>query len=167
MDQINYLHLSSRWFHLVSIIALVGGSVFMRFVLMPAAVDLSDTEHAAFRDRILSRWKRLVHPLIALIVLSGIANLIFKVRDTVVLWHILFTVKLLVALFVLFVASALVGRSKALEPIRRDGARWLVINILLAAVLVFLSGMLGKLPLKAPAPAAAPAAALPDSEPIR
>lgn len=158
MDQVNYLHLTSRWFHLGSIIVLIGGAVFMRFVLMPAAVDLSDAEHDSFRNRVLNIWKKFVHPLVALILISGVFNIIFKVRETIPAWHMLLGLKLLLAMFVLFIASVLVGRSKSLEPIRRDGAKWLVINIAVAAVIIIVSGIMSKLPLKAPA-VAAPAAA--------
>jgi uncharacterized membrane protein len=158
MDQVNYLHLTSRWFHLGSIIVLVGGAVFMRFVLMPAAVDLSDAEHNSFRNRILNIWKKFVHPLVALILISGVFNIVFKVKETIPTWHMLLGLKILLAMFVLFIASVLVGRSKALEPIRRDGAKWLVINIAVAAVIIIISGIMSKLPLKA-VPAAAPPAA--------
>ena len=50
--------------------------------------------------------------------------------------------KILLAMAVFFLASALSGRSKALEGIRRNAALWLVINILLAAVIVAIAGYL-------------------------
>lgn len=155
MDQINYLHLVSRWFHIGSVIVLVGGAVFMRYVLMPAAQRLSDEAHEPFRANILDIWKKFVHPLVALIVISGIINVVVKFRETVVLYHILFTLKLILALYVLFVASALVGRSKSLEPIRKNGAKFLTVNVLIAAVIVMISGVLKSLPPKEPKPNAA------------
>lgn len=160
MDQVNYLHLTSRWFHLGSIIVLVGGAVFMRFVLMPAASDLSDAEHDSFRNRIINIWKKFVHPLVALILISGVFNIIFKVKEAVPAWHMLLTLKILLALFVLFIASVLVGRSKALEPIRRNGAKWLAINIAVAAVILIVSGIMAKLPLKTVNVSAPPANAV-------
>ncbi|MFO0946401.1 MAG: hypothetical protein U1D30_10700 [Planctomycetota bacterium] len=150
MDQINYLHLVSRWFHLGSVIVLVGGAVFMRYVLMPSAQKLSDDAHDTMRANVLNIWKKFVHPLVGLIVITGIINVIAKMKETVVLYHILFTLKLILALYVLFVASALVGRSKGLEPVRKNGAKFLTINIVIAAIIVMISGVLKSLPLKEP-----------------
>src|SRR5687768_11640945 len=108
MDSINLLDLFFRWIHIGSVIVLVGGAVFNRFVLMPAATAISDPEHQLLRQRLLARWKTFVHVLIALLLISGVYNIVARFRTPpVVLYHALLTVKILLALFIFFVASAL------------------------------------------------------------
>lgn len=148
MHGIDFIAVLSRWLHIGSVIVLVGGTVFMRYVLMPASEPLEPAEHEKLRDRIMNRWKALVHGLIAILVLTGIYNIInrFQTGKPVVTYHILLTVKILLALFILFVASALVGRSKGLQPLRDNRKRWLTINIAIAAIVLLISNLLRFLP---------------------
>lgn len=152
MEAQQILQILSRWVHLIAVIVLVGGATFLRFVLIPSAKSLGDAEHAALRGEVVRHWRRFVHPLVALILLSGIYNIVVRFQSgmPVATWHMLLTVKILLALFVLFMASALVGRSTALQPVRDKAEIWLAINLALAAVIVLLSGILKNLPAKTP-----------------
>ena len=47
---------------------------------------------------------------------------------------------MLIALVIFFLASALVGRSKTFEPMRAQRGKWLTIIVLLAAIVVAISG---------------------------
>jgi uncharacterized membrane protein len=138
--------LLSRWIHIGTSIVLVGGTVFMRFVLAPAAsASLSDTEHAALRERVVGTWKRYVHAGILLFLLSGLYNYLVVARpkhDGDSLYHALMGTKILLALAVFFFASALVGRSQGLQKIRDKRNTWLLVLILLSAVIVGIAGFL-------------------------
>lgn len=153
MGDIDYLNVAVRWIHISSVIVLVGGAAFMRFVLMPAASNLPEEAHRSLRKWVTDKWKVFVHPLVGLILLSGIYNLVVRVTVVEPVWHGLFTVKLLLALYVLFVASALVGRAKALEPMREKSPKFLAINVVLAVLIVFLSIVMRYVPEKAKKPA--------------
>jgi hypothetical protein len=57
-------------------------------------------------------------------------------------YWLLFAVKFFAALGVFFLASALVGRSPAFATLRNQPRRWLGLIVLLAAVIVLLSGLM-------------------------
>lgn len=122
MDNLFPLDVLSRFLHVMVAIVLVGGTVFMRFVLMPAAKELPDAEHDQLRQRLLARWKRVVHGGIAVLLLSGVYNYIQQRPNHVgdKLYHALMGTKFLFAIAVFFVASALVGRSATFEKLRQN-----------------------------------------------
>ena len=132
----------SRWAHVGTAVVVVGGSVFMRFILMPSAAQLPDEQHDALRQRVLGRWKRFVHAGIALFLISGFYNYVRAVPlhhgDT--LYNILLGIKMLVAFVIFFLASVLVGRSARFEPMRRDAKKWLLVVITLATLVIGISG---------------------------
>jgi uncharacterized membrane protein len=138
--------LVSRWIHVGTSIVLVGGTVFMRFVLAPAAsATLSNAEHAALRERILGTWKRFVHIGILLFLLSGFYNYLavaIPKHKGDGLYHALMGTKILLALVVFFFASALVGKSPGLQKIRDNRAKWLLVVVLLSAIIVGIAGFL-------------------------
>lgn len=158
MDSLLPIDVLSRWFHIGTVIVLIGGSVFMRFVLMPAADTLPDEPHQTLREGVVGRWRKMVGIGIGLILLSGFYNYYrgAKAHSGQSLYHMLLGIKILLAFAVFFLGSALVGRSAKLEPIRQNRQKWLGVLILLAAVIVAISGYV-KVALK-PTPLA-PAAA--------
>lgn len=142
MDAMLSVDVLSRWVHVGTAIVIVGGSVFMRFVLMPAADQLPEAEHNALRERVLGTWRKYVGIGIGLFLLSGFYNYFRAIQaGKEGLYHGLIGTKIIVALVVFFLASALVGRSPALEPLRQQRKKWLAITILLAAIVVALAGV--------------------------
>jgi uncharacterized membrane protein len=137
--------LLSRWVHVGTTIVIVGGSVFMRFVLAPAAAALPDAERNALRDRVLGRWKRFVHAGILLLLLSGFYNYLAVTRpkhDGDSLYHALMGTKILLAFAVFFLGSALVGKSAGLQKFRDKRNTWLLVVVLLSAIIVGIAGFL-------------------------
>lgn len=136
------LDVISRVLHVGTAIVLAGGSVFLLAVLLPATRELSESTRESFSAAVTGRWKRFVHGGIALFLLSGFYNYFRAIPDHKGdgLYHALIGTKMLLA-FTLFVfAAALVGRSPALAWVRRDRPRWLGIVVLLATVIVIISG---------------------------
>jgi len=154
----------SRWVHVGTAIVILGGSVFMRFVLMPAAAQLPDEEHQALRERVMGRWRKFIMAGIMLLLLSGFYNYIAIAipahKGQQGPYHMLMGIKILLAFVVFFFASALAGRSKGLEPIRQNAGRWLAVTILLSAVVVAIAGYL-KVAVKGAPPVEEPALAAP------
>lgn len=137
----------TRIAHVYAAIVLGGGTVFVRFVLLPAAsAVLSDELHAQLRARIVETWKKIVHTGIALLLISGFTNFFRVMADGSHkgdrLYHPLIGTKILLALAVFFIASALVGKSAKFEPIRRNAKMWLTVIVLLTAAIVCISGFL-------------------------
>ena len=145
MEDLRALDILSRWVHIGTAIVVLGGSVFMRFILMPAAAELPDAEHEALRERVMARWKRFVMIGIGLFLVSGFYNYLVVALPNHKgdkLYHPLIGTKILLALGVFFLASALTGRAAAFEGIRKNSKKWLLVMIALAAAVVAISGVL-------------------------
>src|ERR1700760_2727566 len=111
-----WIAIVSRWIHILTAVVLVGGSIFLRFVLTPAAAQLPDDAHAKLKELVLGTWKKFVHGGIALFLLSGFYNYLVvqgPAHKGDKLYHPLMGIKILLALAIFVVASGLVGRSKA------------------------------------------------------
>jgi uncharacterized membrane protein len=136
------LDVISRIVHVFTAITLVGGSVFMAFVLGPSADELGEETHNKLREQVMKRWKKFVHGGIGLFLLSGFYNYIVMIplHKGDKLYHPLVGTKILLAFGIFFIASALVGRSKTFEGMRAQRAKWLKILVLLAAIVVSISG---------------------------
>ena len=148
----------SRIVHVGTAITLVGGSVFTAFVLMPSAKQLSADAHNQLAASVTARWKRFVHPGILLFLLSGFYNYFraMPLHKGDILYHALVGTKMILALGVFFIAAALVGRSEKLAPIREEKSKWIKILVLLAAIIVAISGFVkvqSKSPVSLPMPA--------------
>jgi hypothetical protein len=132
----------SRIVHVATAITLVGGSVFMLCVLLPAAKQLAGDAHERLSAAVTGRWRRFVHVGIGLFLLTGFYNYFraMPLHDGDSLYHALIGTKILLALGVFFLASALVGRSEKLAPFRRQRGRWLRVLVVLAAIIVAISG---------------------------
>lgn len=134
-----------RWIHVITAITILGGSIYTRFVLMPAVATLPDAEHQALRSRLTATWKKFVMGGILLFLVSGFYNYIVVAipqHKGDGLYHALMGIKILISLAVFFLASALVGRSAGLEPIRANARKWLTVTILLSLIVVCIAGYL-------------------------
>ncbi len=144
MDEI--VPLISRWVHIGTSIVVVGGVVFLRFVLAPAAASaLPDAEHTVLRERVIGIWKRFVHGGILLFLLSGFYNYVavsMPQHKGDSLYHALMGTKILLAFVVFFLGSALVGKSAAFQKIRDNRNSWLLVVVILAAIIVGIAGFL-------------------------
>ena len=108
-----WIDVLSRIVHVGTAITLVGGTAFLRLVLIPIAERLPEDTHRQLSDAVQSRWKRFVHAGILLFLLSGFYNYMRAIPSHKGdgLYHALIGTKILLALAVFFIASALVGRS--------------------------------------------------------
>lgn len=157
------LYTLTRILHVGTAIVLVGGIFFVRFLLMPAATRvLSEADHTKLRAAVMEGWKKYVHAGIGLFLLSGGINYYRVIAERShkgdPLYHALLGTKMLLALVIFFIASALVGRSAKFESLRQHGRKWLGVNLALALIIVAISGFL-KVRGTVPAPAAANSAA--------
>lgn len=132
----------SRIVHVLTAITLVGGSIFTLFVLMPSAKELADDAHHQLAAAITGRWKRFVHLGIALFLITGFYNYMqaIPLHKGDGPYHALVGTKMILAFGIFFLASALVGKSEKLAGIRANRGKWLKVLVLLAVVVVSLSG---------------------------
>ncbi len=115
--------------------------MFTLCVLLPAVKLLSEETHASLSQSISARWKRFVHVGILLFLASGFYNYYkaIPLHKGDGLYHALLGTKILLALGVFFIASALVGRSPTFATMREKRGKWLTILVLLACIIVLIS----------------------------
>lgn len=144
MDGLTIVALLSRWVHLLSAIVAIGGAIFTRFALMPAAAALPAEAHEQLRSRLMPRWRKLVHTCVGLLLVTGSFNFYMAIHDGVkpMPYHPIFGVKFLAALGVFFFAIALTGTSPGFAKLRQNNKKWLGVQIALAVLVVLLSGVL-------------------------
>ncbi|MFN3188946.1 MAG: hypothetical protein ACE361_00365 [Aureliella sp.] len=132
----------SRIVHVGTAITLVGGSVFTLLVLLPAVKSISQEAHDQLSAAITGRWKKFIHGGILLFLVSGFYNFFQAIpkHKGDGLYHGLVGVKILLAFGIFFIASALVGRSAKFEFMRQTKAKWLTVLVLMAAIVVGISG---------------------------
>ena len=149
---IDYLAVLFRWFHILPAIVAVGGTIFMRFALHPAAAELPEAQRTALQEAVRSRWARWIHASILFLLASGFYNFFtlinrYKVPST---YHMLFGIKFLLALAIFALASLLTGRKGVAQRMRQNAKTWLNINILLAVLLVCISGVMRNVSMNSP-----------------
>src|ERR1044071_3524757 len=74
-DPLLPLLLVLRYMHILGAIALMGGTIFMRFALRPVVVQLPPETKGAVHEQVRSRWSTFVMLASALLLISGITNL--------------------------------------------------------------------------------------------
>jgi uncharacterized membrane protein len=168
--------LTLRWLHLVAAMAVVGGTAFMRFALTPSVSVLTDDERNSLQQQIRPRWAKLVAGSVAFLLISGLINFVLFITESKTsawdqwrlmyssLYQFVFGAKFALAMVVFFIASALAGRGQATKKFREDAKWWMTVNLILALIIVALSGVLRLThvgPTLPKAPAASSAAALP------
>ncbi|HEX4145920.1 MAG TPA: hypothetical protein VHY91_20625 [Pirellulales bacterium] len=146
MSVAEVVSLFSRWLHIMAAATAVGGTIFALWVVFPAAGLLAPEAREAFHTAARRRWSKIVMTAIAVLLLSGFYNY-FTVKSNYKLvmprWYEpLFGIKFLLALAVFTIASLLVGRTALAQRLRANTRLWLATNLLLAALIIAISGVL-------------------------
>jgi uncharacterized membrane protein len=137
-----------RWMHIFAAIAAVGGMIFQRVALVPAMAELPEDFRLRLHAAMRARWARVVHASILFLLISGLVNVVGIIRNYELAryYHVLFGVKFLLGFGVFFIASMLTGRSEAAGRFQKNARYWLTVNLLLAVIIVGLSGILKTAP---------------------
>lgn len=161
MDGELLLAFLSRWLHILGAITLAGGTIFMRFALLPALAEQPGEIDLSVRAGVVRRWRLFVHSMIGVILLTGCYNFFARFAEVKPMpYHALFGLKLIIGMVVFFLASALVGSSRGLQPLRDKAKTVLTINAILAVILVLIGGLMRIAPLKPTVPTAQSPSAL-------
>ena len=140
------LKLLMRVLHTTCAATLLGGTLYLRFVLAGAAAGSDDPEAALYAGR-RKAWAACVGICTLLLLVSGFYNFlqVFHSHDLPPLYNMAFGVKFLVAL-VLFAISALIaGKSAAAVKVRQRLKTWLNVAVVCALTLFVIGGLLGKI----------------------
>jgi uncharacterized membrane protein len=136
-----------RYMHILGAIALMGGTIFMRFALRPVVVQLAPETKATVHEQVRSRWSKFVMLASALLLLSGITNFGLASRYEFervfgMSYHMVVGIKFLLALPIFFIAALLSGRTNAAKRMQENAEFWLNLNLTLALVMVLMGGCL-------------------------
>jgi hypothetical protein len=131
MDFDFIIGLVSRWFHILAAIAAVGGTIFARFVVLPSLETLPPGQRDELHAKMRARWSKIVAIAIALLLISGLYNIaMIEMRTTTAKdtwwYHPVLTA--------------------AAQKLRQNAKFWMNLNIVLAVILVGLSGLLRTAP---------------------
>jgi len=134
-----------QWLHLAGVIVAVGGTVFVRLVLLRSFVAID----AQARQRIMAGVSRWFFPLlwyaILAILISGIYNLILALHIPSSLYRAILSVKVLLALALFAIAFAITLPWPAFAAMQKKRPFWMTVNIVLAAIIVLLSAFLRRM----------------------
>lgn len=158
MQTIELLSLALRWLHILAGMTAVGGMVFIRCVIVPSREAISPESFQALHSQMRPRWSKIVAVAVGILLVTGLVNYFIN-RDLYQLpkwYHALWGVKFLIALVIFFLSSVMAGRSALADRFRVNIRFWLNLNILLAVVVVCISGVLKVAPHVPKVPAAAP-----------
>lgn len=138
------IDIASRILHVLTAIVLLGGSTFMLLVLLPELKSKEESVRNPLISSLRNRWKLLVHPGILLFLVTGFYNYIraMPTHKGDGLYHALIGTKIILALGVFFLASALVGKSAVFAGIRQNSSKWLSLLCLLGLLIVAISGFI-------------------------
>ncbi len=137
------IQLISRVLHILSAMILVGGLFYIRTILSPAGAD------ACFAGR-RGVWAKWVGIATLFLLVTGFYNFFVilgesKAEGGVKLpstYHMLFGVKFLLAMIVMFIAAILAGKTEAADRFRGQMGKWLNIAWLAAVAIIVLAAIL-------------------------
>ncbi|PHS05213.1 MAG: hypothetical protein COA78_15495 [Blastopirellula sp.] len=141
----DFLELILRWAHLIPATIMVGGTLYMRMALLPAAATLEEEPRNQLKAELRSRWSKWVMMSAGLLIVSGMVNFILTVKAYGFpqgYYHPLFGLKFIFALAVFYIASLLTGRSAGAEKFREKESFWLSVNATLVILIVLMAGLM-------------------------
>ena len=140
MDLMDFVSLISRWLHVIPAMALVGGTLFMRFSYVTATKECDASDE--LRESIRKKWAKIVMISIALLLISGLYNSAVKSMgyELTPLYNGLLGIKILLSLTIFYLASVLSGRSDKAKAFRQRELHWLNILCILMIATVMIAG---------------------------
>jgi uncharacterized membrane protein len=158
MDGMYWLNLLSRVLHIMGAIILVGGLIYLRTVVMPSAAAANATTVDEKFGGLRSKWAMWIGIATALLLVTGIWNLIvmFRTYELAKSYHMLLTLKILAGLALFGLAALVAGRTPAAEVIRGKMRMWVGLCIAIGVLTVALGSLMRSIPHNPKIDAAAP-----------
>jgi putative copper export protein len=138
-----FLSLLSRVMHTTCAATLLGGLIYMRFVLAPATPE-GEREAALFHGR-RKAWAMCVMICTLLLLVSGVYNLIMFLgvyKNLPKLYHPLFGVKFLLSIGVMAIMAFIAGKTALAQKMRANLTGWLNLAVVMALSVFVLGAML-------------------------
>ncbi len=124
------LDVCMRWVHIASVVTLIGGFIYARFVLAPAIASAVPAERNTLTAAVQRAFRPLLFTVIATVLISGIYN--YATKGTYPPgYHMWMGIKLLFVLHIL--SSAILDSTRAPNPEKSSRtALWIVVTGLIA-----------------------------------
>lgn len=139
-----FVALVSRVLHTTCGATLLGGLIYLRFVLAPAVENQDEAVEKLYAGR-RQAWGKCVAVCSSLLLLSGVYNLILFTRayeNLPSLYHPLFGAKFLLAFAVMLISAFISGKTALADRMRAKLSFWLNVALLCALAVFVLSATL-------------------------
>lgn len=133
-----------RLFHLLGAAIILGGSVYSFFVTRRVLPMVAEADREAIREATRKRWAGLFMLGITLLLVTGLYTyMVYKIpqHKGQGSYHGVMGGKIVLAMVIFFVGSALAGRSPAFARLRANAGLWQLLNITLGIVVIALAGI--------------------------
>lgn len=143
--ELDLLAILLRVMHTTCAGTLLGGLVYMRFVLAPKSA--ADAEHDCYAGR-RGAWAACVGVCTALLLASGSYNFWVTITENDVpkQYHMIFGIKFLLAFAVFALMALLAGKTDVAAKLRGKLVRWLNVTLTLVLAVFLLGAVLRSLP---------------------
>src|SRR6202790_2545501 len=101
------LNVLMRWLHITSVVVLIGGVLYARFVIVPALTSLPAQDQDRLSDAMAARYRSLLYLAMLLLTGTGIYNMVMNLGRGPV-YQALLGIKLLLVLHVFAVGFLIV-----------------------------------------------------------
>jgi uncharacterized membrane protein len=135
------LNVLMRWLHITSVVVLIGGVFYARFVIVPAVTSLPAQDQDKLGDAITARYRSLLYLAMLLLTGTGIYNMIINLGRGPV-YQALLGVKLLLVLHVFAVGFLIV------KPKNPKRARMMTGVVISGLTIIAISAVLRQLHLQ-------------------
>lgn len=139
-----------RWLHVASAVVGVGGTLMMRFVILPALDRLPNGDEVL--KAIRPAFKAVIHSAIGTLLLTGLYNYVVVAMPKVKMlkehypamsaYHPVMGLKILLSLALFVIATLLLKPVPALHENRKS---WLSVNVVLGLVILLLAAYLRRI----------------------
>jgi uncharacterized membrane protein len=142
MELNQILGLLSRWAHILPAIVLAGGTLFLRFTVLPANGDATISDEA--REAMRKRWVKWVAGSALLLLVSGLYNSAMKAMgyELPMIYNGLLLVKILLAFAAFWLSATLAGRSDRAKRFREREKHWLNVLTVILLLIVLIAGFM-------------------------
>lgn len=143
------MDIAMQWLHLLSAILAVGGTVFLRFVLLPAAQSLDEVQRQMLTAAVLRRFRPVLWGSIIVLFLTGLYNVgTVAIRGGLAsapdYLNILVT-KIFLAFVIFGFAFLLTVPGEIFSGMKTRRKQWLAVNAVLGVIVVLLSAYLRRM----------------------
>jgi len=127
-----------RWLHITSMLTLLGGILYARFVMIPAESALSPDSRKILDEATSRHFRGIVFAALGGLVLSGLYNYMLKPGHSPT-YHMLFGIKILLALHVLSIAIVATAPNNPRRSRQLFGAA--ISGLVIVAISAYLKGI--------------------------